>query len=210
MDASVRHRAQDGQATAEYIGIVVVVALLLVGASVVVRHFTGPRLDPRPTPVIPAAVERVTEPLDRLSGSSGNRPGRWTRFVRAVRKGGRLVGVGGAAFGRGFGHAVMRDLEALVRDPVAFLRAGSDLTSALRDPVGTVRSLSRDLRAYVRELRVMDGEAAYRRIMEDLGGLSEDVVVSRGRMFVLKRLRRAALDRARRFDGGAVESPTRP
>ncbi len=207
MDISDRRRAaQQGQATPEYIGLIVIVAVLLVGVAVAARHWVSSRDGPMGPPALPAAVDRVQDPLDRLSVPGRDRPGRWTRLGDALRRGGRIVGVGGAAFGRGFGRAVLRDLEALVRDPVDFVRAGRDLSSALSDPVGTARALSRDLRTYVRELRAMDGEAAYRRIMEDLGGLTEDVVVGRGRLFVLKRLRQAARERARGAGGGTVSS----
>lgn len=194
-------RAQRGQAAPEYVGVVLVVAILLVGAALLVRSHVPTGSHPPIVPSVPRAVEHVTDPLEDLGAPATTRPGWLRRTIGRVRQSGRMVALGGAAFGRGFGQAVMRDLEALATDPAAVLRGGGDLAAALRDPVGAARVLAVDLRDYVRTLRRMEPEAAYRCLMEDLGGLSEDVLVARGRTFVLRRLARVARDGARRGPG---------
>lgn len=198
-----------GQASPEYLGIVVIVVILLVGAIWVMRGRVSGHSPLSPGPPVAAAVERATVPLDRLSRPDA-RPGRWERFAGTVRRAGRIIGIGGAAFGRGFARALVRDLVAVVRDPTGVLRGGEGLIDALRHPIRSARGLARDLRAYVRELRAMDREAAYRRIMGDLGGVTEDLLATRGRAFVLKRLARAARDRARHSERGSGDSSPQP
>ncbi len=195
-------RAQRGQAAPEYAGIVLVVAILLVGAALLVRSHVPAGPPPPIAPSVPRALDHVIDPLQDLGAARPTpRPGWLRRAIGRVRRSGRVVALGGAAFGRGFGRAVMGDLEALATDPAAVLRGGGDVAAALRDPGGVARALVVDLRDYVRALRRMEPEAAYRRLMEDLGGLSEDVLVARGRTFVLRRLARAARGGAHRGPG---------
>lgn len=198
-----RSHPESGQATLEYIGLVLVVVALLVGAALVVRHRVVSTPESRFPAVVPAP-DAVGGPLDQLALRPRPRPGWIGRGFGVMRRGGRIIVVGGVAFGRGFGRAVLRDLEIAVRDPASILRDGGSLVAAAKDPMGTARAIARDLRAYIRELRAMDPDAAYVRIMEDLGGVSEDLIVARGRALILRRLAAAARDRARR---GGVTQP---
>lgn len=192
MDDPIGRERVQGQGTVEYLGVVLAVAILVAVAAFAVGRL---RPDHRSPPQARAAVQlalaalAVAEPPKQPSGVR--------RIIHRVR----AVAEGPTAFVRAFGAAGARDLRALVRDPIGVLAGGGgDLLIVLRDPGGTIITQLRAGRAYVDELRAMSPHDAYVRLMADAGELSEDLLVSRGKRAVAKRLARGARGVAR--EGG--------
>ena len=93
-----------------------------------------------------------------------------------------MVAVGTEAFVRGVGVGVWSTASQLARDPVGTLVGGADLAEELRrDPLGFTRVQIDAAMRYVSELRAVPAEQAYERVMRDLGQVTVDVVVLRGK-----------------------------
>jgi hypothetical protein len=208
MAARSSDAGQVGQATVEHLGLVVVVALLLaaVGAWAAAHVRAG-----APPPVL----ERALAPLDAapaipdLGVAPG--PGRSAPIGRALRgaarlggRAGRLAAVGAAAFAGGFTGGLRATVAEFVRNPVAALRDGGVLArTAMTDPVTLGSAGLRAAIDYARELRAMPPEAAYRRVMRDLGEAGADVAVSKGKGLARRAFLRALRNRMA-WAGGPV------
>lgn len=186
-----------GQGTVEYVGLVLVVAVLMAAAMLAIHHVRPPN-HLSPSAGVP---ERV--PLVELLGP--RRPpvqGRLAVLARRTRRAATIVVRGERAFITGFRQAAVTDLRALVNDPMGTLLGrpgdGIGLITAVLHPIATGRAQVASLRRYVRELRAMDGDEAWVRLMGDLGAVGEDVAVSRGRRMILKRAVRAGRQMRRR------------
>ena len=171
--------------------MVVVVALLLAACGVwLVAHV-------RAGPTAPGILETPWAGLDRIAPpptqvpdlgltpapSRGRPAGRILgRIVAALRTANRVVAVGTEAFVRGVGVGVWSTASQLARDPVGTLVGGADLAEELRrDPLGFTRVQIDAAMRYVSELRAVPAEQAYERVMRDLGQVTVDVVVLRGK-----------------------------
>jgi hypothetical protein len=190
MDTNRSLTRSGGQGTIEYVGLVLAVGVLMAAAMLAVHHVRPPNHLPQSV----RAPERV--PLVALLGRRPPPPpGRFAAFARRTRRAATLVVRGEQAFIAGFGRAAITDFRALVHDPMGTLLGrpgdGIGLITAVLHPVATGRAQVASLRRYVRELKAMDGDEAWVRLMGDLGAVGEDVAISHGRRTVLKRAVRA-------------------
>ena len=189
--APARHDQVAGQASVEHIGLVVVVALLLAACGVwLATHVRAGTAAPDIVATPWAGLERIETPATQVpdlgvtpSRSKGRPVSRILgRIGRAVRRANRVVAVGTEAFVRGVGVGAWSTASQLARDPVGTLIGGADLVSELRrDPLGFTRAQIDAAVGYVDELRAMPVDQAYERVMRDLGQLTVDVVVLRGK-----------------------------
>lgn len=192
----MRARRQEGQAVPEYVGIVVVLAVLM-GALALIASRSG-WLGGRGSPHLPAPA-LPTPPLIDLAPPAARSGGRLTRLRRSVSRGVRVTARGVVAAARGFGDAARRDLEAFLRDPAGSLQGGGDAVEAFaRHPVASTRAIIDDARAYAVELRAMPGDEAFVRFMGDLGAVAEDVAVARGKGLLRRRMLRKLRERMER------------
>lgn len=190
MDTKRRRTLCDGQGTVEYLGLVLVIGLLLAGAMIAIHRVRPPTHLPRVEPT----GERV--PLVGLLGTpAAPQPGWAARLVTRTRHVAVAAARGQEAFVAGFTRAAISDARDLVRDPVGTLFGrpgdGIGLITAVVHPIATGRAQVASLRRYLRDLRAMDPDDAWVRMMGDLGALGEDAVLSRGRRTLLKRAVRA-------------------
>ena len=187
-----RH-ARAGQATAEYVGIVVVVALALAAFGAwAIRHVRAPE---RPPSMVTAALDPFAV-VGRYQEPPPGRAEQVRRFVRrGVRgtvRGGRFIGRGWLAFNEGVANGLVVTVREFVRDPVGSLTGGTGLLADLiRDPAGVGSAVVRDAIAYAKELRAMPPDAAYERFMHDLGEVGADAAVTRGKATARRALLRA-------------------
>jgi hypothetical protein len=212
-----RTSTQTGQATVEHVAIVVVVAVLLaaIGAWIASRV----RSDAGPPDVVTRVwpgwqqLEEPVAPVPDLGLRPGasHRSGIGSIVRRAVRLAGRArkVVLGGQrAFASGFGHGLWDTFTGFVRDPVGLLTAGGGIVTQLAgDPGGFARAQLEAAIVYARELSRMPPEAAYRRFMRDLGELSADVAVARGKSFAERAMLRAL---KRRLDARGAAPAAQP
>ena len=182
----------------EHVAIVVVVALLLAVLGAWLTSHVHPDRDP------PPVITRVWSGLDRIPEPAPNLPdlgltpharGERTsghalrRLLRGVVKAHRLVASGDRAFAAGFGHGLWVSVTGFVRDPVALLTDGNGLVKGIaKDPAGLVKAQIDAAIGYARQLKAMPPQDAYRRVMHDLGEVSADVVIGRGRGFARRRM----------------------
>ena len=185
--------ANAGQATVEYVGIVVVVALVLAAFGAWAIHHV--RAPDRPPPVVTAVIDPFAV-VGRQEESAPGRGERLRRFIRqgmrgAVR-GGRIVGRGWLAFNEGVTNGLAATVRDFVRDPVGSLIGGTGLLAdVIRDPSGVGSAVVREAIDYAEELRAMPPEDAYERFMHDLGEVTADAAVTRGKAAARKALLRA-------------------
>jgi len=195
-----------GQATIEHLGLVVAVALLLAAMGAWAAAHVRPGAPP---PVL----ERALAPLDAAPAipdlGVAPRGARSTPIVRALRRAaglggraGRLAGVGATAFAGGFTGGLRATVAEFVRNPVSALRnSGALARTAVSDPFTLGSAGLRAAVDYARELRAMPPEAAYRRVMRDLGETGADVAVSKGKGLARRAFLRVLRDRLARAGG---------
>ena len=194
--------------------MVVVVALLLAAVGAwLASHVQPDRTPPAVIPHVWSGLDRIIEPAPRLP-DLGLTPrdrrapaiGRaLRRVVRTVRIGGEIVVVGATAFASGFGHGMWGAFTEFVRDPVALLTDGRGLITALaEDPLGFTTAQFDAAVDYARELRAMSPKAAYRTFMRDLGEVTADAVITRGKLLAKRAMLRAL---KRRIDARRIPTP---
>lgn len=227
---SVHRPASRGSAAVELAGITVVVATLAAGLAVWAQHELRP--PERPPPVV-AALARPVRFEPRVDLGLGLRPWPFDTWrddglepaARAVVWWGRRTDrifvrnfdAFSLAFAKGFVDATAGEVIAVIRDPAGEVVALVDLAqqvtmypadpSRLGDAYAQVRAVSDHIvRVYTED----DPREAARLAGRDLGGLSADIVVARGRGILRRKAREWARERAARRgrDGGAGrESP---
>ena len=198
----------------EHIAIVVVVALLLAAIGVWLSSHVHPDRDPPPvTTGVWSGLDRIPEPAPSLPdlGLTPRGPGQRTsghalgRILRGVVKANRLIASGRHAFVAGFGHGLWVAVTDFVRNPVALLTDGNGLVKDFaRDPAGLVKEQIDAAIDYARQLKAMSPQDAYRKVLHDLGEVSADVVIARGRGFAHRMLLRAL---KRRLEDRGVLTP---
>jgi hypothetical protein len=176
----------------EQVGLVVVVALLLAACGVwLVAHAGGvgaaaPSIVQSPW----SGLDRVATPTTQVpdlgltpARSRGRAIGKvLARIGSGLRTANRVVAVGTEAFVRGVSAGLVTTVSEIARDPVGALVGGADLVGELaRDPVGFTRAQIDAAVDYVAMLRGMPADQAYQRLMHDLGEVTVDVVVLRGK-----------------------------
>jgi hypothetical protein len=196
----MERRGQRGQASVEHIAIVIVVAILLGAVGTWIAAHA--RAD-HPPPI----VERVVAPVEPRYGAQrevpdlgvappsrrGNRiVGGLRRVAGVVRKSPRFAVRGVRAYAGGVAHGIGSAVGGLVRDPVGSVMGGASvLQPLLSDPVGFTRAQVEAGRAYLRRLRTLPPEDAYEAVMRDLGDLTADVAIARGKKAAAKAAYRA-------------------
>jgi hypothetical protein len=194
-----RSRHEPGHAAVEYLAIIGIVVALAIGITLWLRSAIPDTPSASSAPIIARSLDRLVAPVASPDGAPAKKERRLRRIARIARRGARLAGRGGRAFLEGFGDALRRDLEALLDDPVRTLfGGGGEILAILRDPFGAGAELIRAAREYATELRQLSPEAAFERLMRDLGEGAEDVLVNRGRRALLEKLRERVRERARR------------
>jgi hypothetical protein len=189
-----------GQAGVEHIGIVVVVAIVLAALGVWATSQLGEgRPPPLPdrliAPVEPPPVPQAALPDLGIAPRTHRANPVLHGLNRAVRVGRRVRGVaerGVRAYTSGFVHGIASSVGGFVRDPVGSVVGGASLLPALvRDPAGFARAQIAAGAAYVRILRTLPPDVAYEKAARDLGGLSADVAITRGKSAAAKAAWRA-------------------
>lgn len=178
--------------------MVVVVALLLAAAGAWLTSHVHPDRHPPPvTTHVWSGLDRIPESTPRppdLGLTPHGRSERTTghavrRILRGVVKANRLILSGNRVFVAGFGHGLWMSVTDFVRDPVALLTDGRGLIKDFaEDPAGLVAAQIDAAIDYARQLKAMSPQDAYRRVMRDLGELSADVVIERGRGFARRKM----------------------
>jgi hypothetical protein len=199
MDTKRRIARCAGQGTVEYVGLVLVIAALMAVGMITIDRIRAPThlatADPDAQRVALIALLGTPPQQEPRRGWAANLAGRAGHLVvTAVR--------GRDAFVAGFTRAAIADLRALTHDPVGTLLGspgdGIGLITAVMHPVATARAQAADLRRYAGELRAMDPDDAWVRLMGDLGAVGEDVALARGRRTILKRAVRVGRQMRRR------------
>lgn len=183
-------RPSPGQGAVEYIGVVLVVAATMMVASLAIA-----RLVPAPTSG-GALAQIVTtaraEAFARVLGvAEPSRPSRLRRIARAAATVGRAIVRGQIAMRAAFVRALIDDAQGLRRDPLALFHVGADadvFRAVAGDPARFVAERLAAVRRYVALLRALGPEDAYVRLMSDGGTIAEDLLVSRGRQTLLRRV----------------------
>lgn len=183
---------QAGQSTTEYLGIVVVLALLM-GAAIAIIGHQAPESSPfrsgERSPFTGLADLLGDGASDRTSATSvGGSGAGWLR--RTGRDAGGLISgllSGQIAVHVGFGAALVDDAKNVLGgspslNPADPLRA---ITGVVANPVRSTRLSIGRIRTYVRELRQMPVRDAYARMMYDTGRMAEWVLARRVRAELL-------------------------
>ncbi len=180
---------QRGQGTVEYIGVVVLVALLVTGITLWLRTAIPDG------PVSPPVA--LTQPLERLVDPlrPPPPPKKGRGFWRSVGHGVRVAARTPVLLYRGFRDRVKQNLKDFIDDPLGSLRSGGNGLFALaRDPIGVTQEILDAARGYADELQALGPEKAYERLVYDLGGAAGDAAFDRGaskaRRELLKAVRR--------------------
>ena len=118
----------------------------------------------------------------------------------------RVIASGRQAFVAGFGHGLWVSVSDFVRDPAALLTDGNGLVKDFAtNPAGLVKEQIDAAIDYARQLEAMSPQDAYRKVLHDLGEVSADVVIARGRGFAHRTMLRAI---KRRLEDRGVLTPT--
>jgi hypothetical protein len=211
---------QAGQATIEHVGVATIVALLMASLSLWVAQNVRPPA--APPPIISSIVEHLGDggapgspnflftyrgaPLSAM-GTPGDPP--IGRFFKGVARFTRdAVVIGGPALARGFVDRMKERTLEMVRDPIGTIkdtivgltRGDPNLLAVIRDRIG-------DIGTYVNELRGMSREEMIRTVAEDLGAAGADLVIDRGRSYVIRGGIDAIPDRRSRPSGAPPPDP---
>lgn len=208
--ATVRNR-QSGQAAVESIGLAIAIAALFAAAAIwAAAHVRAPDAPPPIVAEVTAALDGMAGPApvpDLGIAPRGRRPpiGRALRGVgRVLRVGGSIAVTGASAFGDGVGRGVTQTVHEFIANPVGTVVGGGEVAvAAVRDPAG----LGAAAVEYARELRALPPREAYRRVMRDLGELTVDAAVTRGKMAARRAVLRAL---RRRIDAPPPRPPGAP
>ena len=207
MDPRRSHR---GQSTVEYVGIVVLLAILLGAVGWwAARHVRAPAKPPDLIEHGWEGIDKIAPPPLVVPGVDPPRRTNERRFLRVVRRvgrvvrrGGRIVVVGASEFVLGFGDGLKTAVEDFVRDPIGALKDGGGLLDELaRDPIGFTKAQLDAAIDYARELAKLPPEEAYRRFMHDLGEVAAEEAVGHGKKAAAKAIKRALKRRLERASG---------
>ncbi len=175
MTAQWSRTRQRGQGTVEYIGIVVLVALLGAGITLWLRSAI-PDQPASPPVALTQPLERLVDPLRPPPPPKQGRG-----FWRSVGHGVRVAARTPLLLYRGFRDRVKQNLNDFIEDPLGSLKSGGDGLFALaRDPIGVTKEILDAAREYADELQALGPEKAYERLVYDLGGAAGDAAFDRG------------------------------
>jgi len=191
-------RGEAGQASIEHIAIVVVVALLLAGLGAwalaqVRSDRTPPVLDVIAAPAVPAHGGAALPDLGVAPHRRDNRVLHGLRrAVRVVSKAPGIVRRGVRAYSGGFVDGIGSTVRGFVTDPVGSVIGGASVIPAvLRDPVGFTRAQTEAGAGYLRLLGTLPPEVVSEKVARDLGALSADIAIARGKTLAAKAAYRA-------------------
>jgi hypothetical protein len=216
--AARAHRTSAGQATLEWIGLVVLVALLgAVVAPWLVRSVHPPDHPPRVVEAAAMPLQNadswVAENVDPIAGLEPWSIPRGVEHepigdaLRAARDAVAFAARLPAAFGRGFVDRAIEDLRRLARDPlataIALTRNGIRLAT---DPEGLVQDTLDGLVDYVDELRSRGWREALLQLAHDAGEQTFELALSRGTAVLRKAIVRRVVERLR-AGGGPGAAP---
>jgi hypothetical protein len=192
-------RAQSGQGTIEHVGVTVIVALLM--ASVALWAAQNMRAPTAPPAAVTAIVDYLdapapgspqylfqnqTNPFAGLRGRDNEPIGRALRWIGNLGR--DIVVIGGPALARGFATRVKERAEEFARNPIGVVKdtieslaeGDPNILTAIRERLG-------DIGSYVRSLRGLSREEIIRRVGEDLGAVGAEVVIDRGRSYLVRK-----------------------